>query len=278
VDSWEENSESHLLECFCELVNREERIMSEVGAVDLTPMMSEAGKARINSTPPPDTSGTSRFWQRLKAIRRSTSYNRLSEALPPFRLELENLIKNQPTAGGSCNYQWQEAALCLLERAEQALRDNEPELGWRCFKAATRLELYGLYNLPGAGFAQKARAIYDEGTAKLRSWRKSTIQYLLEKDGKFNESPPVENAVRAAEILHEHEDNVYEKLSLLQRQLSILSLIAALSVIAWVCLAPPLRKLQAGDPFPLDTREFILAVVLFGVMGAIVSGLLSSVQ
>lgn len=225
-----------------------------------------------------------RLWRRLFPSR---SARRLAESLTPYREELENLIhraqegtklhkgKSEDMADASIKTSWSVAALRLLERADQALDLDDPELGWRCFKAAVRMELYGLAFADRTAFAARAQAIYLEGKEKLSSWRRTAVTDLLEQCGKFNNEATADEVVYAAQILHEHQDNTYHKLQVVRRQLIMITAVAGLAVIAWLGMAP-LLGVASSDAVPLHQRGFVSAVVIFGVMGAAISGILSS--
>jgi hypothetical protein len=119
--------------------------------------------------------------------------------------------------------------------------------------------------------------IHREANEKLSSWRKAALQDLLNRDEKLDPEVSVERVASAAQILHEHQDNLYFKLTVVERQLVILILIAALIVTAWIVVAPIAAPLAASE-IPLSSRNFMIAVVLFGIMGAALSGLLSTAQ
>ena len=134
---------------------------------------------------------------------------------------------------------WADAAFLPLDRAEAALRANDPGLGWRCLKAATRLELAGLAALPDrAAFDARARFVYREASEKLTSWRRAAVLDLLGKDGELDPQVSVARVAGAAEMLHEHQDNLYFKLAVVDRQLVILIAIAVVVVAAWIIAAP----------------------------------------
>ena len=216
------------------------------------------------------------LWSRFSKRWLSASHARLANSLAVYRVDLDYLVEQaaKPKQGGA-HPPWAEAALTLLGRAEQALESRDVELGWRCFNASQRMRLYGLAELaelrPGA-LQVEARAILREGSAKLTSWRKQAVEDLLsEKDGQLISNVDVTKIFYASQILHEHYDNLYQKLRGLKQQLTVLACIALLAVIAWAILAPPLL----GTAARIDDPELVISAVLFGVMGASISGILS---
>ena len=246
-----------------------------------------------------------RPWWHLRRRWQSDSAERLASTLPTYRIELANLVVNlprpaprkastgddagPPTATGPAppvpgptGYRWADAALLLLDRAESALAANDPELGWRCFKAATRLELYGLSALPDRNaFTARARHIHREAIEKLTGWRKAVVLDLLGRNAP-DAQLSAERVTSAAQILHEHQDNTYVKLRVVERQLNLLTAGAVVVVAAWIgaAAAAPFTTTApfTDDAALLGSWSFVVAVVLFGIMGATLSGLLSTAQ
>lgn len=128
------------------------------------------------------TRARSEPWWRL--LKRSSSYWRLQQCLASYRIE--------------------------LDEAEQALAVNNVELGWRRFKAAMCMELYGLSSLPDQS-AHRARAhiIFCGTMDGLSSWRKHVVEDLLGKNGELIDKAPVEYVVCIAQPLDEKQDNEY---------------------------------------------------------------------
>lgn len=253
---------------------------SEVDRVDwLTPqeaitrLKHPLEKALIESAQvePPVKDGAEQGW---RLFWKSTSYRRLQQSLQSYRIEVEYLIARQspPSLG------WSDALERLLDATEHALKVNDVELGWRCFKAAMRMELYGLDALADkSAYDAKARAIFGEANTKLSSWRKEAVANLLARDGKLNETIPVDQLVCAAQILHEHQDNEYQKLEVVKGQLLLLGCIVALVVLIWVAAVPALVPIGT-DQLLVNSRESAFAIALFGVLGAAVSGILSTAR
>lgn len=210
------------------------------------------------------------LWSRIsKRLPASHSYTRLASSLAVYRVELDRLTCEAQEKGVS-NLLWAEEARVLLDRVEQALGDREIELGWRCLNAAQRMELFGLAELRPGDLQVKAQIVLCEATAKLSSWRKQAVEALLSKEGQLNPDVNVTQVFYASQILHEHFDNVYQKLRAIRQQLTTLAFIALSAVIIWAILAPPLvGKAQMDDP------ELVISVVLFGAMGASISGIFS---
>jgi 8-oxo-dGTP pyrophosphatase MutT (NUDIX family) len=206
-----------------------------------------------------------------KAWWRSTSWNRLASTLPSYCLELEFLISS--VRKGKRDDPWISTARSLLVEAAKALKAGNEELGWKCFLAAQRAELSGL-----SENARRARAhsILSEATRKLGKWRKKTVVDLLaEKPGRDGETVvakatvAVEELYEAALILHEHYGNVQHRLRFHRRLLGSLALIALTALAVWIGIV--LR----GFRWDMEGEKLLPSVMLFGIMGASFSGILS---
>jgi len=153
------------------------------------------------------------------------------------------------------------------------LKAGDTELGWKCFLAAQRIELYGLSE---DALQVRAHSILTEANRKLGKWRKkSVVDLLAQRPAPGTETVvpkdkiTVEEAYEAALILHEHYGNVQHRLQFHKRLLGALALIALMALAVWVGIV--LRG------FRVDVAEAKLlpSVMLFGIMGASFSGILS---
>ncbi len=119
---------------------------------------------------------------------------------------------------------------------------------------------------------EQARTIRREAEEKLRGWRRDRVRCLLA--GVQAEEPLDPGLVADAwEILHEHFHNVYHKLNVLWRRVTLagVGLSAVLGVfLLHAGLGPPLSQI-GGHEFSLLVR-----VVLLGAMGALVSVMVPS--
>lgn len=204
------------------------------------------------------------FWQSWTKIRQwwtggALSARRLKHALDIYQLELEHLTHYQkPGPGGTSSTDptsstnvakewWYTKSEDLIKKARD-VNEKDPELGWRYFKAATRLEFHGLTD---ENLGVRARVIYHEGKKKLGSWRKDLNQDLLGegKNEKFNvtlfnnpnnnvnkdkENELIYRVTLAAQALHEHQDNEYQKIELVQTQLANFSVLSVVIVGFWI--------------------------------------------
>jgi 8-oxo-dGTP pyrophosphatase MutT (NUDIX family) len=200
---------------------------------------------------------------------RSTSWNRLATSLRPYCLELELLISSTKRPDSP----WVSTARSLLVEAGKALKEGNDELGWKCFLAAQRVELSGLSE---DALHVRAHSILNESNRKLGRWRKKSVVDLLAQKpapGAETVEPKakvtVEEAYEAALILHEHYSNVQHRLRFHKRLLGALALIALIALAVWVGVV--LR----GFRFDVGDAKLLPSVMLFGIMGASFSGILS---
>ena len=217
-----------------------------------------------------------RIWLRICP---SATHRRLARALACYTTELDHLIQRAKEAKRKAGYSaatppWADAARNLLDNAQQALDDNDIDRGWRCFNAAQRMELFGLAESDPGALQARAQTILREASEKLPSWRKQAIEDLLGTEGQVKDDVGVTGVFHAHQILHEHYDNLYHKLGAIRRQLMILALtglLALLTTILRVAYGLPL----AGDAVRVEDPQLVVSVVLFGLMGASLSGIFS---
>ena len=180
---------------------------------------------------------------------RSQSYRRLRSSLDVFSKELEILA-------GTSGESWVPIARDLLQEAERALDVNEPERGWQSFFAAQRIALHGLRP---EQLASRSGLVLAESESKLGGWRKLAVHRLLAKAGT---EPDVYALALALQTLHEHYTNEYEKLWSIRRQTGLLCVIALAALASlWLFTTGP--DVLRGE------------VILYGVLGAAFSGVLS---
>jgi hypothetical protein len=171
----------------------------------------------------------------------------------------------------------------LLKKSAAALQVNNLELGWGAFSAAQRMEtqIYhqliqqGEFKEMAAGKLQaKAVSVFTEGNRKLGGWRKKTLNALLGKDNRLKSRIKAADLVLAEQILSEHHSNVYRRLNIVRRQFWVLEIIALIALGGWIvsliCLDQPCQnKLLVYDP------TLTIQTIIFGVMGACISGILT---
>jgi 8-oxo-dGTP pyrophosphatase MutT (NUDIX family) len=211
---------------------------------------------------------------------RSMSLERLGHSIRTFEPELEFLIQQQQDKPS-----WVDCSRGLLKTAKAALADRNPELGWRCLKAAERFSFYGM---EADELEIAARLIQTEATDDEKGvlkWRRKAFEDLLVEKGSGNLKKPVKvtDVVRAKRILDDHQDNVYHKLAILRSRLRPLSIISGVTLAVWLILVPlspcvtSVFTAAGPDATCLPPRQLWFAIMLAGVLGAIVSGFSSSI-
>ena len=235
-------------------------------------------EALRNAPPFPMSSAPRRTLARLwRALSPASPLERLADTLPAYRHELDLLI--QITSTPQAPAAWATQAAKLLHETEQAVRDRNPEGGWRLFLATQRLELYGLRALGPEAFRARASSIRTEALQKLRSWRRKQVEQLFPSSTSPNQvTGPVSDAefaaaTEAALLLHEHFGNETLKHRSGRTQVRVLVLIAAVAVL-WFWFVGP-AVLVAGNDFRIDDTSLLLSALLFGLMGAAFSALTS---
>lgn len=213
------------------------------------------------------------------ALSPASPLERLGDTLATYRHDLDLLI--QLTSTTRAPKDWAARALKLLDEADQAVRDRNPERGWRLFLAAQRVELHGRRALGAEAFRARAASIRAEALQKLGTWRRKQVEQLFaslsEADKNADVVSDAEFAVahETAQLLHEHFTNDALKQRAARSQLRILVGIAAAALLVWWwCCARTVLGLP-DDP-AINEPSLVLSVLLFGLMGAAFSALTSS--
>ena len=206
------------------------------------------------------------FWLRWSSV----SHQRLEASLETYRTEIDHLytetegdLKPVPP--------WRNAISILLDKAQAAVDDGRVDEGWRCFMAAQRMEVFGLAKLNAPSFRARAHATLNEANRKLDSWRKETVEDILSNKGELKRDLEPLSVYFATTILHEHHSNVYQRLNILRRQQGTLILLCLFSLLAATVFILP----NLGSGIEINNKILLFGVLLFGVMGASVSGTLS---
>lgn len=231
----------------------------------------------------------------------SSSAQRLMESLTCYALELEHLIEEAEETKLK-DRAWATSAEELLEEAKLALKEGDEDRGWNCFLAAQRMELRGLHAINPAALQLRGETLRDEALDKLQSWRKKRVQSIVEKAAAPRLSPakPSDSATGAvgtpkpaagerralsleeiseiAEILHHHFDNQAVKHRAQRKQLQWLVGIGLTVAGLWLVLlsVSPYLRSQLGEGPETWVPRLTLAVMLFGLLGASLSGILST--
>jgi len=206
--------------------------------------------------------------------RRSPPARRLSAELEIFRAGLSTRVARLK-ADDRPDLSWVDEAIGLVERAEAALAEGDLDTGWRCFHAASRLELTGM---TVAELAALVRTLEPEAASdKIRAWRKRAIQDHLararEALGSGNPAASIdeirESLRQALLVRHGASDNEYYRIGLLRSQLGIMYVVAA-ALVALVLVA------DLWTRGPQDAERWTLVqLVVSGMLGAAFSAVVS---
>ena len=167
---------------------------------------------------------------------------------------------------------WAQHARDLLDNAENALNDDNNDLSWRFLDAARSFLLFGL-DKDKEDLKAEAQAICNEAEdpgKKVSPWRKKTIQDYLYHEGKIKQDLDGGDLFNASANLYENHHNGYNKMMRVKRELVLLAIVAAMTIIVWLMFATQLNKATVTYD-----RTLIFSVVLSGIMGASVSGILT---
>lgn len=205
----------------------------------------------------------------------SAERSRLEGDISAFEKERRDLIYENRRIGLIKGIIEPDSWACLtdesLKEAREALKDYDFSRAWKCLHKAQNISLRGLGD---KGRTIKAQIILNEARDKLgNSWRKKSIEDLLTDQCGLKTDISSEELVKADEILTGYLENRYHKIGAFTRHLSLLSFFAAMAIIAFlILLAYPLGSINLG----IFAWNLSLSIVIFGIMGAIVSGMLSA--
>jgi hypothetical protein len=193
--------------------------------------------------------------------------------------------KNDATQKAAAPVPWEESTRKLLEKAKEAAERRDFERGWRCLKAADRFMLYGLAQVDPTALEIRAKAIANEAADDgkgLSKWRQKSIQGLLEdKCGDLVVPVKADLLVEAKRILDEHQDNVYQRLSILKSRLQWLFWIGMVFLAVWLILSPPVPRILSADDALASIADnslvFWVVIMLAGVLGSLISSFTSAI-
>lgn len=237
------------------------------------------------------TQPSTHIWSRIRASFASPSLQRLENAIPIFRVELNALEKSSTAGRGVADsLVWGEQAKALLGDAEKAVATRNAERGWRCLKAADRFTWYGLATAAPDLLAAKVEAIANEAEDEKKGvtkWRRESIKKLLrDKEGNLIpvSSRQVDKLIEAKRLLDEHYDNVYQRLAILRTRLTLLFFLGLAFLGLWFVVLPPAPLVVAAndgaDAFAALSKtpaRFWAMVVLAGLLGALISAFTSAI-
>jgi len=219
----------------------------------------------------------------LNRLRTGQSGERLASALEVYSIKT-SLLQGQLRSANLTPSQFGFDALSgLLEKSVLGLKSADLELGWGAFNAAQRIETQ-IYNqlltqrefkaFAGGMFHAKAVCVYTEANKKLDGWRKDTVNSLLSQNNQLKTRIELSDLLQSEEILHEHHSNIYRRLKIVQRQFWWLAMMAIIALVGWVVFLIFQHQLWQ-DKIQVYDLSLTIQTVIFGVLGACISGILT---
>lgn len=217
------------------------------------------------------------MWPRFEILRTKLTtleytprFSRLAGELSSYKPQLEMRITNSNAA----NLQWAIQAKELIKDSEKFLNENKIDEAWKSFHAAKRLVVFDMNDNERLA---NAKSLYRE-TEKLNEWRKESINNLLAKKPEgVTEIPAVETLMHAMELKDEAYDNQFY-LNRLSRNLfwwlAILLFVAITGIVLYFALI--IREMGNDYPWDLSFTGYIVGVLLFGLLGALTSAIVST--
>ncbi len=219
------------------------------------------------------------MWSRFKiilskitTIEYTPRYSRLAGDLSCYRPLLEKRIidSGTPTA------QWAEQAKGLVKESENFLAANKIDEAWKSFHAAKRMEVFAMNNDERLAIA---KTLFQEAD-KLKNWRKEAIVKLLgTAAGGVTNVPAHETLIQAIELKDEAYNNQYYQ-NRLSRNLFWLLSGLLFTVITGIVIffTVIINKLGNNYATELSLTGYVIGVLLFGLLGAITSAIVSTRQ
>jgi hypothetical protein len=210
------------------------------------------------------------MWLRLEL----GAYRRLRTELPTLQGEWEEVCPSKRE-----DVCWAASVGLLIEAAWKYL-DRDPEIAWRCYKAAARMMLHIFEDdtpVNRAEVSGRAAAVLEEANEKLeKKWRGVAIKKMLTGDGsKLDQRVELHRLLGSQRLLDEHHDNLYRKMTVLRKKLRVLQVAGAAAIGAWIWLWPNLRWVSDATS-EMWQPWMASAVALMGATGAIISGFSST--
>lgn len=148
----------------------------------------------------------------------------------------------------------------LLDLATDEAGSGDLDNGWKFLHQAQRIVLEGSSD----AVIDAVRVALREEATKVPEWRKSAVVKLLDMKTK-------ESTVKAVELAHEHSDNVYIRNRLMRRQMSIIFIVLACTLVALISALRWSPEVTASGM----TAGAACRAVILGTLGACLSALLT---
>jgi hypothetical protein len=217
------------------------------------------------------------MWARLRiAINKITTleysprYSRLAGDLSCYKPLLEKRI----IESSDPNAQWALQSKALVKESEKYLNENKIDEAWKSFHAAKRMEVNAMNDHERLAIA---KSLFREAE-KLNEWRREAIINLL---GKAKEgvtaTPSAETLIQAIDLKDEAFNNLYYQNRLSRNQFWLLSGLLFL-VIAGIVIffGVVIHEMGSSYASEMSLTGYIIGVLLFGLLGALTSAILST--
>jgi len=217
------------------------------------------------------------MWTRLRIVVNKIStleysprYSRLAGDISCYKPLLEKRI----TESSDPHAQWAVQAKTLVKESEKYLNENKIDEAWKSFHAARRMEVHVMNDHERLAIA---KSLFREAE-KLNEWRREAIINLLgkAKDG-VTVTPSAETLIQAMDLKDEAFNNLYYQNRLSRNQFWLLSGLLFLVITGIVIFFGTLiHKLGNNFSTEMSLTGYIIGVLLFGLLGALTSAILST--
>jgi hypothetical protein len=208
------------------------------------------------------------LWKKLSTLEYNARYSRLAGEIECYKPQIEKrLLEDKGN-----NTEWADQAKNLIKKSEDFLNEYKIDEAWKTFHTARRLEVFAMMEEEQSDLANELRM----ETSKLNEWRREAILELIGRTKADTIKPPAHRALfRAIELKDEHYNNQYYKNRLSQRLFNSLCILLILTIVViawyfWKFLNFPPEKF----PGNLTLWEYLIGVLLFGILGATTSAIL----
>ncbi len=197
--------------------------------------------------------------------------DRLRGSITTYRSELEG--KRTQAEDDANKLEWLDKSMELLDSAEINLRLNKIDVGWQCFHAARRMEVFAMDDNT---LKVEAKVLLHE-CEKIRPWRAEAVKKILAPLEKPEDKYSRKQIFDAMLLIQEHYNNIYYKIGLFRRQLTILA--AAFGVIILIILILAIfDKIPALASDNLSKPDLVIGVIILGILGGALSSFFSIIR
>jgi len=193
---------------------------------------------------------------------------RLRGSIETFAVELARKKQKKIAEGKNEDVKWLASAEENLRGAEAALVTDDVDRGWRRYHAARAMDVFAMDT---DELKSEATAIASEAGKISREWRKEAIKNMLSDDPK---PPGALQVFKAMSLLNGHFNNIYHKIGLFRRQLTILAFVLLVVMAAIVIMASLKYIPGIGKLGEVESRT-VIGVIIFGLLGGTVSSVFS---